>query len=265
LRQHDDTTSAAGSADPLVIGVCAAYERAAWSFWNQEAAIVSSTYLGHLALGGAVPLGLIPSEETIAHADDVVARIDGLLLIGGADVDPAFYGAERDPALEATVPLRDRSEIALAKTAMRRGVPVLGICRGLHILNVATGGSLVQHIGEDADRTHRRSPGSLGADTEHGIEVEPRSRLAAAIGAGHHDVNSHHHQAVARVGDGGTVTAVSVGDGIAEAVEWDCSAFAVGVQWHPEVAAPGGIIQHFVSECRAALGAERRTPVMEHN
>src|SRR5690606_39024393 len=164
LSQHDVTTGAAGRAGlPVprspVIGICAAYERTSWSIWSMDAAIVASTYLEHLAHEGALPLALIPSDATVEHADELVSRVDGLLLLGGADVDPAQYGADRHPDLEATVPLRDRSEIALTQAAVRRGIPVLGICRGLHLMNVATGGSLHQHIGVHAERTHRRAPG----------------------------------------------------------------------------------------------------------
>jgi putative glutamine amidotransferase len=234
-----------------VIGICAAYERAAWSIWSMDAAIVARTYLEHLAHDGAVPLALIPSDATVEHADELVSRVDGLLLLGGADVDPAEYGADRHPDLEATVPLRDRSEIALTQAAVRRGIPVLGICRGLHLMNVATGGSLHQHIGVHAERTHRRAPGRLDETTAHSIEVAQDSRLAAAIGGGAHEVNSHHHQAVDRLGEGARVTAISPDDGLVEAVEWDGPAFTVGVQWHPEAEQLGGIIQRFLDECRA--------------
>ncbi|GAA3936295.1 gamma-glutamyl-gamma-aminobutyrate hydrolase family protein [Microbacterium soli] len=238
-----------------LIGICAAYERASWSFWDMEAALVASTYLEHLAHGEAVPLAFIPSEQTIAEADDLVGRIDGLLLLGGADVDPAHYGAEPEPELEATVPLRDRSEIALVQAAVRRQIPVLGICRGLHVMNVATGGTLHQHIGEHADSTHRKAPGHLDETTAHEVEVMAGSRLGAAIGAGVQEVNSHHHQAVDRLGDGARVTAISPGDGLAEAVEWDSPVFTLGVQWHPEAAQLGGIIHQFIEECRTARAA----------
>jgi len=219
-----------------------------------DAAIVASTYLTHLADASAIPLGLIPSKETIAHAGDLIERVDGLLLLGGADVDPSFYGAEPQPALEATVPIRDRSEIALVVAAMERGVPVLGICRGLHIMNVATGGTLHQDIGAAAQLTHRRAPGHLDQSTDHRIDVVGDSRLGRALGAGLHDVNSHHHQAVDRLGRGATVTATSVDDGLIEAVEWDSPAFSMGVQWHPEAAPVGGIVSHFIDEIRRTVG-----------
>lgn len=229
-----------------VIGICSAFERARWSFWDMNAAIVAGSYLDHLERGGAVPLALIPSEQTIASAAGLVERIDGLLLVGGADVSPEFYGAEPEPELEATVPLRDRSEIALVRAAMAAGVPVLGICRGLHVMNVATGGTLRQDIGDLAPSRHRAAPGRLDEPTHHGISVLPGSELARATGAGPVSVNSHHHQAVDRIGAGAAATAFSDDDGIVEALEWSDGAFALGVQWHPEAMDPGGLIAHFL-------------------
>jgi len=217
-----------------------------------DAAIVASTYLGHLEHGSAVPIALIPSERTILNAEEIVGRLDGLLLVGGADIDPQFYGASRDPLLEATVPLRDRSELALVTAAMKLEVPVLGICRGLHLMNVATGGTLHQDLGDESVGKHRPAPGFLDERTHHTVEVSEGSELAKVFGPGTLHVNSHHHQAVAEVGAGARVTAVSPGDGLVEAAEWGTSQFAVGVQWHPEAADLGGIIQRFVEVCRGS-------------
>lgn len=236
-----------------VIGVCAAFERARWGFWDMPAAIVAGTYLEHLEHGEAVPLALIPSEHTVSAAASLVERIDGLLLLGGVDVSPESYGADPEPGLEATMPLRDRSEIALARAAIAAGVPVLGICRGLHVLNVATGGTLRQDIGELGPARHRAAPGRLDEPTHHGISVLPDSQLACAVGAGRTVVNSHHHQAVDRIGEGAVVTAVSDEDGLVEALEWGECAFAVGVQWHPEAMALGGIIERFLDAVRLRL------------
>lgn len=215
-----------------------------------DAAVVASTYLRHLAHGNAIPLAFIPSEQTIAAAETLVRRVDGLLLLGGADIDPACYNATPEPTLEATVPLRDRSEIALVAAAIRIGTPVFGICRGLHVMNVAAGGTLQQDIGEIGPSRHRKAPGRLDEGTHHDIEVLPGSQLERAIGAGTHKVNSHHHQAVAQLGQGARVTATSPIDSLVEAVEWDTPGFAVGVQWHPEAGQPGGTIEHFLAVCR---------------
>lgn len=225
-----------------------------------EAAIVANTYLEHLEHSGAVPVALVPSEQTIASADALIKRVDGLLLLGGADVSPEFYGQRARPELEATVPLRDRSEIALARSALAAGVPVLGICRGLHVLNVATGGTLTQDIGELGPTRHRAAPGRLDEATHHEISVTPGSEVACSIGAGLATVNSHHHQAVDRVGDGATVTALSRDDGLVEALEWAGGAFAVGVQWHPEAREFGGVIARFVEAARSeAASSDYRT------
>lgn len=234
---------------PLVIGVAAAYERARWSFWDMPAAIVASTYLDHLAHGNATPVAFVPSEATVSNAEQLIGMVDGLLLLGGADVDPAMYGEERAQLLEATVPIRDRSEIALVRAALAQSVPILGVCRGLHIMNVATGGSLHQDIGELGELRHRKAPGRLDAPTVHGVEIAQGSAIARALGAGDKLVNSHHHQAVKRLGRGGSVTATSPDDGVVEAVEWEGNDFAVGVQWHPEAADLGGVFRVFLEAC----------------
>lgn len=239
------TDAASGVARP-VIGVCAAYEKVRWSFWDMDAAVVASTYLRHIAEADAVPLALIPSAQTEAEAEALIARVDGLLLLGGADISPGAYGQMPVPELEQTVPLRDESEIALARAARAAGIPVLGICRGLHLLNVATGGTLIQDIGELGPGRHRAAYGRLDESTHHGISVAAGSVLASVVGEGAQTVNSHHHQAVDRLGDGGVVSAVCEEDGVIEAVEWDPDGFTVGVQWHPEAMEPGGIIAAFI-------------------
>lgn len=240
----------------LVIGVCAAFERARWSFWDMPAAIVASTYLSHLAHDGATPVALIPSEATIGSAERLIGTVDGLLLVGGADVDPDMYGEQPDALLEATVPLRDRSEIALVRAALAQGVPVFGVCRGLHVMNVATGGTLVQDLGELGDSRHRKAPGRLDEPTFHKVDVAANSSVAEALGTGSAMVNSHHHQAVKRIGAGGTATAISPEDGVIEAVEWTEHGFALGVQWHPEAAELDGLFRVFLDECRARASRE---------
>lgn len=217
-----------------VIGVCAALERARWSFWEQEAALVAESYLGAVRRAGGLPVGLLPQEVDAEAVAALMDRLDGLLLIGGADLDPWSYGATPTPRTEATVPLRDRFELALAHGALARDLPVLGICRGLQILNVATGGTLHQHLLDEGYAEHRQVPGRLDEPTFHDVELVPGTPLAAALGAGRATVNSHHHQGVAAVGAGGRVVARSHGDGAVEAIDWPDRAHALGVQWHPE-------------------------------
>ncbi|MBS1888601.1 MAG: gamma-glutamyl-gamma-aminobutyrate hydrolase family protein [Actinobacteria bacterium] len=214
-----------------IVGICAARERAAWSFWDQDAALVAGTYLDSVRRGGGLPVGLVPEALAAADVEALVARIDALLLIGGADLDPATYGQVATERTEATYLERDEFELALVRTAFAHDLPVLGICRGLQIMNVATGGTLHQHLIDAGFGEHRPLPGSLGERTFHDVSVEADSLLGAP---GTLTVNSHHHQGVDRVGDGGRVVARSVPDGVVEAIEWPALRHALGVQWHPE-------------------------------
>lgn len=218
---------------PLV-GICAAWDRAAWSFWDQDAALVADSYLGAVRRAGGLPIVLAPEPLGEADVEALADRVDGLLLIGGADLDPATYRASASPRTEAVYPLRDEFELVLVRTAFARDLPVLGICRGLQILNVATGGTLHQHLADAGFGEHRALPGSLGESTFHSVEIASESLLAAAAGAGLEVVNSHHHQGVDQVGEGGRVVARSLPDGLVEAIEWPEVRHALGVQWHPE-------------------------------
>jgi putative glutamine amidotransferase len=159
----------------------------------------------------------------------MLERIDALLLIGGADVDPASYDAPREPVTETTYPERDRFELALLLGALEREMPVLGICRGMQILNVALGGTLLQDLGSD---NHRRVLGSFDG-SEHLVTLEPGSLAARAVGEQVHVARCHHHQAVLELGEGLRVTGRAA-DGVVEAIETDGGGWVLGVQWHPE-------------------------------
>lgn len=232
-----------------LIGVCAAYNQAKWTLWDMPAALVSEAYLQHVKREGAVPVGLLPTVETAENAERLVQNLDGLFLLGGSDVDPASYGRDPEPGIEATVPIRDQSEIALARAAIDAGIPVFGICRGLQVLNVVNGGTLHQHLEGESLARHRKYNDRISDDAVHEIEVQAGSLVAEAIGAGSHTVNSYHHQAVDIVGGGGRVTAVSPADAVVEAVEWG-SGFTVGVQWHPEVSTDHRVINAFINACK---------------
>jgi putative glutamine amidotransferase len=216
------------------IGVCAAWDVATWSFWRQPAALVAATYIEAVRGAGGLPVTLLPQALTAEEAEDLLDRVDGLLLIGGADVDPSCYGEERSDALEATTPIRDAFELALVTSALERDLPILGICRGLQVLNAATGGTLHQDLVSEGYDDHRRAPGRLDAPSHHSIEVMPGTSLSPARESATLIVNSHHHQGVAQVGAGGAVVARSVADGAVEAVEWPEYRHVLGVQWHPE-------------------------------
>jgi putative glutamine amidotransferase len=164
---------------------------------------------------------------TAAHA--VLEHFDGLLLLGGGDLDPASYGQTAHEKVYGVSPLRDEFEIALARAAVERSMPVLAICRGNQLLNVAFGGTLVQHL---AVSGHGR-PGEPDPAELHPITATPGSRLALAMGAEQAIVSSHHHQAVDELGDG-VVAVAWADDGTIEGIELDRDGWAVGAQWHPE-------------------------------
>jgi putative glutamine amidotransferase len=235
----------AGAGPRPVIGICAAWGRAAWSFWDQDAALVAGTYLDRVRRAGGLPLLLAPEPLGEADVEALIARVDGLLLIGGVDLDPASYGAAATARTEATDPLRDEFELALVRASFARDVPVLGICRGLQIMNAATGGTLHQHLTDAGFAEHRALPGSLGEPTMHALAVEPGS-LPEAAAPVPGMVNSHHHQGIDRLGDGARVVARSLPDGLVEAVRWPAQRHALGVQWHPEAlemdATIGGLV-----------------------
>jgi putative glutamine amidotransferase len=220
---------------PPLIGISAYREPARWGAWDQPAVLLPDRYVAGVAAAGAIPV-LLPPGPDIERA---AARLDGLVLSGGGDLDPALYGAARDPGCGPAQPGRDRAELALAQAALATGLPVLGICRGLQVLNVALGGTLIQHL-PDVTGTDEHSPvpGGYGA---HAVRVAPGTRLAGVLGrtdlSDHLPVTvpTHHHQAVDRLGDGLTATAWAA-DGTIEAAELAPGRhpFAVAVQWHPE-------------------------------
>jgi putative glutamine amidotransferase len=214
-----------------IIGICAVRERARWSFWDQTAHLVADSYVSSVQRTGAVAM-LLPVDSRAPL--DLLDRIDGLLLIGGADLDPSSYGAPRDPELEATYRDRDDFEIALLHGAVERGMPVFGICRGMQVINVAFGGTLIQHLPEvEGANPHRKVIGSFEG-TEHAITLEPGSLTAEAAGEEVHEARCHHHQAVDRLGEGLVVSGRAAVDGVIEAIEADDGRWLLGVQWHPE-------------------------------
>ena len=180
----------------------------------------------------AIPLVLPASRPEDAGA--LLDRLDGLLLSGGIDVDPALYGRPRHPRLGRVDRRRDEFELALTREAVARDLPILAICRGHQVLNVATGGTLIQDIpSEIVGAVTHDAPGRR-TRRSHAVEVAPGSRLAEILGEGVHSVNSFHHQAVDELGAGLAVSARSAKDGLIEGVELPGRSFVIGVQWHPE-------------------------------
>jgi putative glutamine amidotransferase len=213
-----------------VIGICAARERARWAFWDQDAHLVADSYVASVqrAGGAAVILPVDPRAPL-----ELLDRIDGLMLIGGADLDPGSYGAPRDPATESTYPGRDRFELAMVHAAIERDLPLLAICRGMQILNVAFGGTLEQNlVAADGSSPHRKFVGTFDGN-DHIVRLVPGSVAARAVGEELHLAHCHHHQALRDLADGLVVTGRAE-DGVVEAVEVADGRWALGVQWHPE-------------------------------
>jgi putative glutamine amidotransferase len=236
-----------------IIGVCAAFEEARWGFWSQEAAIVPSTYLDKIRAAGGLALGLIPDPHATENPEMIIDRIDGLMVIGGVDVEPATYGADKTSRTEATEPRRDHFELSLTRAALQQDKPILGVCRGMQVLNVATGGTLHQHLLDAGFAEHRRSPGRLDSATFHEIDVDPGTHAASLSGSGVQVVNSHHHQGVDRLGAGAVISARSLPDRLPEALEWPAHRYVLGVQWHPEAIELQHALTDFVSSAAHAL------------
>jgi putative glutamine amidotransferase len=216
-------------ADAPVIGLTAYSTRARWGIWDAEAVLLPRHYTEAIVRAGGVPVLLPPIPGVIAAAAD---RLDGLLIAGGPDVDPARYGQERGPDTQPSVGDRDQAELDLLAAAVDDGLPVLGICRGMQLINVARGGSLIQHL--PAVLQHDRHAPTVGAYGSHPVSVAPGSRLAALLGrTAVPGVPTYHHQGVAAIGAGLVATAWA-DDGTVEAVEDPSLPFCVAVQWHPE-------------------------------
>jgi putative glutamine amidotransferase len=242
-----------------VIGICTPLERAQWSVWDQQAALLPTSYLDAVRRAGGMALLLAPDPELTEDPDEALDLVDGLMLAGGADIDPATYGAEPHAETHGTVPERDAFEIALTRGALERGIPFLGICRGMQLLNVARGGTLRQHLPEEfGHHEHRRAVGTFdGAD--HDVQLEPGSLAARAAGEQVHATKSHHHQGVGRIGDGLVVTGCSTLDELPEAIELPGEAFVLGVQWHPEADEKSRLIGALVEAARGYAAGSATT------
>jgi gamma-glutamyl-gamma-aminobutyrate hydrolase PuuD len=227
-----------------LIGITTYAQQARWGAWDVPAALVPLDYVDAVERAGGRPLLLPPSE---AGVEETLAALDGIVFSGGSDVDPRAYGADAHPATDTPQERRDRAELALLAAALERDLPVLAVCRGSQLLNVARGGDLVQHLPEEVgSNAHKEVPGSF---SEHGVRVAEGSRLGGIVGE-HGDVMSHHHQGLGRVG-AGLVEAAWADDGTLEAVEDPNQRFALGVLWHPEAGEDDALFAALVEEARA--------------
>jgi putative glutamine amidotransferase len=233
-----------------LIGIATALEQASWGVWDQQALLLPRNYVDAVQRAGGVAVLLPPDPRVVADPDLALDLIDGLLLAGGADVDPRFYGEQRAEQTVHTVPERDDFELALARRAIERDIPFLGVCRGMQVMNVAQGGTLIQDLPAALGHTdHCRVPGSFdGAD--HPVHLAAGSQAARAVGGAHAGTLSHHHQGIGRLGEDLLVTGWSDIDELPEAIEAPERRFAVGVQWHPEADATSQVIATLVEEAR---------------
>jgi putative glutamine amidotransferase len=216
------------------IAILAPVTDAIYGVWSQASVVLPAAYATEVQRAGAIALVLSPDGYLIDHPDELLDRVDGLILSGGGDIDPATYGAERHPETSLVVAERDAFELALTRRAVQRDMPVLGICRGIQVLNVAFGGTLLQHLPEHVGHAeHRRVSGSFeGAD--HDVRLTEGSLAARAAGELLHGTKSHHHQGICELGTGLVATGVSKLDDLVEAIELPDHRFVLGVQWHPE-------------------------------
>ncbi|WGL50858.1 gamma-glutamyl-gamma-aminobutyrate hydrolase family protein [Nocardioides sp. BP30] len=238
-----------------LIGLTTYREEAAWGVWHQAADLLPAQYARAVEAVGGVPV-LLPPVASTGAAAGVADRLDGLVISGGADVDPERYGAAAHPRTAGWRPDRDTWELALLDAAEASGLPVLGVCRGMQLMAVHAGGDLDQHT-PDLVRHDEHSPGgdAFGTTT---VAVEPGTRLAGLLRESTAAVACHHHQSVRSAP--GFAVAARAADGTLEAIEAPGPRFCVGVQWHPETVADIGLLTGLVAaaRARAALTPEAR-------
>lgn len=224
----------------------------------RDRAFAFLTYVESIRRAGAVPVVIPPQPE---NAADVIDRLDGILLAGGDDCHPAAYGEEPHPTLIPMDVRRQQNEIALARAARERGIPTLGVCLGMQMMNVGAGGSLIQDIASEieTDIQHASEPHNR---VRHDVVIDEGTRLAGILPSTAVTVNSSHHQAIRRLGEGLRVNA-RARDGIVEGIEDPRHRFYVGIQWHPEEMlgeiSADALFRAFVEEARAHAGEKEKT------
>jgi putative glutamine amidotransferase len=228
------------------IGILAATERARWSVWDREVYLTPRSYVERVQEAGGLALLLPPDPAAAEDPEPWLEGLHGLILAGGADIHPASYGGVRDPHTVGTRRERDVFEIALTRCALERDLPLLGICRGMQLLNVARGGTLIQHLPDEVGHgNHRRMLGGFD-NADHDVLLADGSLAARAAGELRHFTLSHHHQGVADLGEGVVVTGWADMDELPEAIEVPDASYALGVQWHPEVDPDSRVVASFV-------------------
>jgi putative glutamine amidotransferase len=232
------------SAGRPLIGITAYVEPARWGAWELQSALVPQMYVEAIERAGGRALLVPPSTEAI---EETLDALDGLLFSGGSDLDPSTYGQEAHPETNGIRPDRDSGELALLEAALVRDMPVLAVCRGSQVLNVARGGDLVQHLPEVVgDERHKHTPGVFA---DHDVRVEPASNVGKLLGD-RAPVKSHHHQGYGRIGEGLREVAWA-DDGTVEGLEDPDKRFAVGVLWHPEAGEDAALFEALVEQAKA--------------
>jgi putative glutamine amidotransferase len=226
-----------------VIGITTYLTPARFGVWDEEAALIPADYVRAIEVAGGRPLLVPPSLDGI---DETLERLDGLLFSGGSDLDPRLYGQDAHAETNDVMPQRDSAEIALLSAALERDMPVLAVCRGSQVLNVARGGDLVQHLPEVVgDDKHKHTPGVFA---DHDVELVSGTRVQQVLGD-RAPVKSHHHQGYGNLGEG-LREAARAEDGTIEALEDPSRRFAVGVLWHPEAGEDFALFEELVQESR---------------
>jgi gamma-glutamyl-gamma-aminobutyrate hydrolase PuuD len=229
-------------ARPL-IGITSYAEEIRWGVWVEDAALVPLSYVRAVERSGGRPLVVPPVENGL---DETLDALSGVIFSGGGDIDPGLYDAQPHRETDAPRAARDAAELRLLQAALERDMPVLAVCRGSQVLNVARGGDLVQHLPDELghDR-HRHEPGSF---SDHNVTVAAGSKLGTLLG-GRAAVKSHHHQGYGRIGTGLREVAWA-DDGVVEGLEDPGKRFALGVLWHPEEGEDFALFQALVDEAR---------------
>ena len=219
-----------------VIGICGAIETARWGTWEVTCDLLPRSYSLAVQRAGGLALLLPPDDGAAEAPDELLDLLDGLVLAGGADVDPGTYGARPHESTTGTRPERDRFELALGHGALERDLPLLGIGRGMQMLNVVCGGTIEQHL-----------PGCF---EDHSVRIAPGTLAARVVGADSTAVRSRHHQGIGELGEGVEASAWSEGDQLIEAIEVPGRRLALGVLWHPEEEAESRVVGALVEAAR---------------
>lgn len=236
-----------------LIGIPTALERARYGVWDGPCALLQFSYVRAVQGAGAMVVMLPPDPELTRDPSAALELVDGLILAGGCDVDPARYGQRQHPETVGLVPERDAFELALLERAVEADVPTLCVCRGMQVLNVLRGGTLIQHLPDVLhSEEHRRHSGTFDGN-EHDVRLTPGSLAARAAGAELTMTKSHHHQGIDELGEGLRATGHATGDGLIEAIELPSASFVLGVQWHPEADSQSTVIAALVQEVRQRI------------